>query len=424
MQSIFKHVLSAVDPLISKQTGCLHYYHGAKNQQHDAIPLYENFLLVLVLLRTGEVDSVRKGRQLCERLLAFEAKGFPAYMHLFPQVDTRKTSRILFLFALMLNKFSLGLGETLSGQLRQILISNLHLIDNPLMRKTVDFLFYGVEFDFQEMFDKPKDSYNWGTALLCFSVINPSIKEQKTIFNLVEEVWDFTEGIYKGDYANEKYEGIYRKQTLLDFILEPYSKRVLPRVDCAPIQFLLKALAFPVFAFDLPYHKKGSFTVLHGASQCLSKVFNDQILVHIHDETPFELLLLSKKEIKVERNTDSLLSFTCDAEEFNDGVDLYCTRGISLLQKGKQATYFRFDHPLEIKTAKQSYELHIKTKGGHVHGSCSLGNRPSQLSRKSCDYVINLRGNMHKEVTFTLKSQSLKQAESKETPIACNPLST
>ena len=429
-QNVVKKALSSVERFISKQTGCLHYYHASKTKDNGAVPFYENFLLVLALFRSGEVESIKKGRLLCERLLAFECGGFASYMHLYPIVDKRKTARILLVSSILTKRHALAVGDSLVKKLDVFITKNLHLIEEEIVLKTIEILYFDKPYDVHKQFMdyQPKDSYGWGVLLLCFSLVQPTRDQQKAMLNRVESIWDFSNGVYTGVYANEKYEGLYRKPTLLDYILEPYSKRCLSRKESfSPIE-LLAALAYPIFDKVSIPTASDCMSVIHGGEHCLSNAYQDQLLMHFHDDMPFELLFLMKNQAKITSRTSSALSFTVDASALTEStLLLYCSRipNLQLRQEGKQATYFSFDWPLEFKTLHNLYRLHVNSRTGKVYGSFTLGNRPAQISRQNHDYLIRFRaeGSL-KEVELTIEVQSLKQAESKETPIACSPLST
>src|ERR1700737_1946760 len=75
----------------SSQTGFVHhYYHAENDQDAHAIPLLENFLFALALLRTKTAENMTEAKTMIDRLLWFqspceESKGnFPIYLHDYP----------------------------------------------------------------------------------------------------------------------------------------------------------------------------------------------------------------------------------------------------------------------------------------------------------------------------------------------------
>lgn len=83
----------------SLQTGYLHYYYNHTEQDpHLPIPLIENFLFALALLRTRTMENITEAKVILEGLLHFqnthdEIKGnFPIYLHDFPHCKDRLIS--------------------------------------------------------------------------------------------------------------------------------------------------------------------------------------------------------------------------------------------------------------------------------------------------------------------------------------------
>ncbi|MFI5344463.1 MAG: hypothetical protein ACHQUC_09610 [Chlamydiales bacterium] len=76
----------------SPQTGFVHYYFSQpESANHQTIPLYENLLFALALLRSRVIENIKEAQALLSRLLAFQnqAEGpscgnFPFYLHEYP----------------------------------------------------------------------------------------------------------------------------------------------------------------------------------------------------------------------------------------------------------------------------------------------------------------------------------------------------
>jgi len=71
----------------SSQTGFLHYCHTHANELvHHTIPIYDNALFALALLRSRLVENIREAQNLLTRLLAFQTEegNFPFYLHDYP----------------------------------------------------------------------------------------------------------------------------------------------------------------------------------------------------------------------------------------------------------------------------------------------------------------------------------------------------
>ena len=70
----------------SPRTGFVHLFPNEETFA-DTIPIFENFCFAMALFRQKSVESIREGKELIERLLAFQtAEGnFPIYLHDFPR---------------------------------------------------------------------------------------------------------------------------------------------------------------------------------------------------------------------------------------------------------------------------------------------------------------------------------------------------
>ncbi len=70
--------------LQSSQTGLVHYcMHATPEEIHHTIPVYENLLFSLALMRSRTGDAITEGKGILERMLSFQtAEGaFPIYVH-------------------------------------------------------------------------------------------------------------------------------------------------------------------------------------------------------------------------------------------------------------------------------------------------------------------------------------------------------
>ncbi|MCB1135288.1 MAG: hypothetical protein KDK78_03365 [Chlamydiia bacterium] len=95
---------------LSVQTQFLHYYpHSFEGEAHDSIPVAENMLFALALIRLKTVDSVSEGVELLKRLLPFQLENgqFPLYIHQYPAAhDAYLGRRILVIFYFLLRDFA------------------------------------------------------------------------------------------------------------------------------------------------------------------------------------------------------------------------------------------------------------------------------------------------------------------------------
>lgn len=110
----------------SPQTGFIHHYYRQtdENDRHT-IPLLENFLFALALLRSRDAENIAEARALITKLLHFQNRyegksygSFPTYLHEYPE-SKNYLSNINYLpvFYWMLKQFSVALGSELKQEL-------------------------------------------------------------------------------------------------------------------------------------------------------------------------------------------------------------------------------------------------------------------------------------------------------------------
>jgi len=127
MRQLLELALSSGRKLKSAQTGYLHYSSNiAKNEPHLPIPLMENFLFVLALLKSRVIENIQEAKTMLEGLLHFQNKNnhdlaygnFPLYMHEYPACNDRYSAiHIACVFIQILKQFSQILGQDLKKKL-------------------------------------------------------------------------------------------------------------------------------------------------------------------------------------------------------------------------------------------------------------------------------------------------------------------
>lgn len=115
----------------SSQTGFVHhFYHQQEEDVHLTIPLIENFLFALALLKTRTIENITEAKSIVERLLHFQNKeiggiafgNFPIYIHEFPVCNDRFTGlQIGVIIYWTLKQFSSVLGSDLKKRLEETL---------------------------------------------------------------------------------------------------------------------------------------------------------------------------------------------------------------------------------------------------------------------------------------------------------------
>jgi len=127
--------LQAARKRLSPQTGWVHHCYESEGTRHDTIPLLENLCFALALFRSRLSDDILQGRQLLEKLLAFEVQGeFPIYLHEYPTIRDRGSSLDLLPALLHIQKeFGIVLGEGLQKQLAAAIARILAIPKRTLM---------------------------------------------------------------------------------------------------------------------------------------------------------------------------------------------------------------------------------------------------------------------------------------------------
>lgn len=114
----------------SEQTKFVHYnYHSEECDHYDTIPVYENFLFVLALLKSRKGDYIQEAKLLLKRLLSYQtdasdqgAGNFPIYLHESPTCYSRwQGVKLLAPLYWMLKKFHHILGDELREKTKKSL---------------------------------------------------------------------------------------------------------------------------------------------------------------------------------------------------------------------------------------------------------------------------------------------------------------
>lgn len=110
----------------SPRTGFVHYYPNFEGPC-DTIPVYENFCFAFALFRLKTTEGVTEGKEIIERLLAFQTEdgNFPVYLHDYPKCwDFRAGLKIVPILTHILRDF----GTVLNSAYKEKLIAALNVI--------------------------------------------------------------------------------------------------------------------------------------------------------------------------------------------------------------------------------------------------------------------------------------------------------
>jgi hypothetical protein len=237
----------------NSQTGWIQYCYNIEDEnEHYTIPVYENFLYVLALMKSKVGDNIQEAKGLLEKLLAFQTDSFSVYLHEYPIVRDRWLSiHLLPVYALILDGFGHVIGETLLKSLKQSL------------KSLVDYTFFQMETQpppyhlviklggalvrlgkiskiesWQDIGERllvdafaVEDRRAWfspplmGEMLVGLQLAYPSISESiwGSLWKTVCESWSIKVGAFAGPSWKEYHYGQETQTTLYDLFMSVYS---------------------------------------------------------------------------------------------------------------------------------------------------------------------------------------------------------
>ena len=218
----------------SSQSGFLHFHYGtSEDAHHGTIPLQDNFLYVMALLRSRTIDNITEAKELLEKLLHFQigdlypdAGAFPIYLHDFPQAKDRYLAvPIGIIFCYILRDFAHVIGQELRDRLRGALkrlvkyIDTIHTQTPPPFRLQVALaalhVAAGKILEDKQMSEKGESILQtlektpnaaWyspktlGQVLSALSLVYPALKNSpwKDLWTFADMSWHRATGTYVG----------------------------------------------------------------------------------------------------------------------------------------------------------------------------------------------------------------------------------
>ena len=394
----------------SPRTGFAHLFAGEAGG--DAIPIYENFCFAIALIRQKTAEGVYEGKDLLERLYAFQAPesfpwagNFPIYLHDFPRCwNPFQPLRIAPLLIQLLREFGHVLGEEFCQKTKLALDKLLACLAKRRTEKAFEPLW---EKRYQALLGNqierakiPTSSTEWAEELISEQLGKLSCSD---IARLVHP-----ELGYSGPSAFEAQEGASAALTLLDAWMGRSSR---------PHPILLEQAAlFGSKPEDpsLPWSGRiGDFQLRHEEGYALSYAPSlpaglDAIVLRLLWGGSHSLVIPTNEfGVQIEERGDSLravFDLPQAVTEFRHDlveVALYCnlSHETEVLIGGKKGTAFASDQIVSIKTPQMNIEVQFKLiEGeGEFFGHISRSNRPFQKSCKGAltyeafDWKIGLR---------------------------------
>jgi hypothetical protein len=286
----------------SSQTGFIHYsYNQLDEDCHHGIPLYENLLYALALMRSRHTENVNEGKEILSKILHFQHKdegkskgNFPIYIHDFPRCySSSQAVRLLPVLYWIHKNFHHILGGELKGRLEismKMALENIHhlhldktlsyalLMKAAACLKAVGHLFHNSKISsegdaiFKKM-ERGNHIPDWnspstlGDILIAMQMVYPSLSEspEKELWEHLSMTWHRSSQSYCGLGWNEFQRGNDPQPTIYDYFLGYFGHRFSYRgLMDYPVQ-LQAALVHPsddeLPRLELPAHKIGK---IHG----------------------------------------------------------------------------------------------------------------------------------------------------------------
>lgn len=242
-KALSEWALAAGRYLQSEQTGYVHiHYEGERERDAQTIPLVENSLFALALLRSRLVEQIQEAKTLLKALLAFQNRvegdsygNFPVYLHEYPNCsDPSLGLQILSPFYWILKQFGYVLGSDLRISLEQA--ARLALEQSVRIHKIKPFPYSlavrlaAVQIAFGTLWDclewkqegheqlgllAEKQLEGWNTTsqlanlLTGLQMVYPSLIDSpwRPLWHRMEQTWHHQTGCYIGPCTREWQEG-------------------------------------------------------------------------------------------------------------------------------------------------------------------------------------------------------------------------
>lgn len=252
----------------SPQTGFVHYYYGYPSLAlHQTIPIYENVLFALALLRSRQVENIKEAQNLLTRLFAFQSRdvndlshgNFPVYLHEFPHC--RDYSAAIQLLA-PLYFIWMGFRHILGEELRVVFKKSIeNLVEYGLkadrersfpysiaIRFAAGMMAFGKLFEQENWINKgserlkvlgdraAQDSWchtgHLTDVMVASQMVPQAFKEEQwnPFWKFVSDTWQAELGCYCGPSLQEKQDQFEPEVSLYDLYLGYFNGHVAARV--------------------------------------------------------------------------------------------------------------------------------------------------------------------------------------------------
>ena len=413
----------------SPNTGFVHYtYHALDGEDRDSIPLVENFLFALALLRMRTSEAVAEGKALLDKLLHFQNSdgqkaNFPVYLHEYPECKDRYVAaHLLPIFYWVLKKFQQILGADLRERMEttaQLLLA--HCLQNYQERVpgySVAIKIAAAEQAFAQLKEGSSDRLNdhlleslranagsnWhcptqiADTLVALQMVYPTISDSpwSPFWNAICETWHRETCSYSGPAVKELEAGFEPQATLYDLYLGYLSGKFSARaLKGHPYQLqgaLIQSCSDPLinvpqkgYAFSL-FVKEDNGDKGYYPFRLL---WGNEKRVHTFACSKGNATLIEMRETSEEIELKFHLPDPVNLEERekNRDVAFYMDlhEEIKLLINGHASNTFRVGDLVSLSSGELQISLKFSVEEGadaEFFGHWMLGNRPSQVSVK------------------------------------------
>lgn len=366
----------------SPRTGFVHYFPFDEGQT-DVIPLYENFCFAAALYRQKTVEAALEGKELLERLLAFQTPegNFPLYLHEFPRCKDRMQGlKIASILVQLQRHFSSVLPPSLKEGLRSCVEK---IFSHAGERKNGLVELDPVHFS----------AADWAQWLLSSQLSEaPLAVNVPSPFHPKMQLFLLSE-------APQIQEGFEPKVQLLEWILAESSAAFSPRLlKDHPLQMQLAAI------WKAPYFQERSqgfqenYAAVLGSKVDLLRIFwsSEKLNSFVAPQPGYGRICQIG-----ENQWEILFDLPEDADQsHNDLFEalFYCNASsdVELSINDQKGMVFYLGDSVRIRTGgfELSLSAELVSGSGDFCGHLSLANRPSQIDKKhykTYDWQIGIR---------------------------------
>jgi len=362
--------LAAARKRLSQQTGWVHHCYESDGTRHDTIPLYENFCFVLALFRSRMSEDILQGKEMLEKLLAFENEGnFPVYLHEYPQIrDPGLSLDILPILIHLKREFSSIIGDKLSPLISRIL---QHAEAHSYGRKA-------KKLAAAHNFALDPDRKVLSSSQLADELIALQLQGEGSI-EMISRYWD---SVYLGPYARELHEGGAPAPTLFDCFMGQLHKKPITRLIADHPVHLKASLVYPFEQEPAPQEKKPYIWVHDPETKAVHLFWADNPhSFSIQGATAFHHLGNSTYAIDCTLS-DEPPKFGEEKSEVACYLDYHPSHALTI--DGGRASAFTLDQQVSIQSTSLKLDLKfsILEGEGNFYGHLLRGNRPRQAATR------------------------------------------